>query len=84
MRAWLIGMVSLSLIAACDPDPAPKCEEAYNHLIALAKRPPNPEQRARFLSACMDAYDEARHQCLIGATSIEQALACRPSGVRPD
>jgi len=83
MRVWLISMVSLSLIAACDPDPAPRCEEAYNHLIALAKRPPNPEQRTRFLAACTDAYDEGRHQCLIGAKSIEEALACRPSKVHP-
>ena len=70
-------------MAACDPDPAPKCIEAYNHLIALAKRPANADQRARFLEACNQAYDEKRHQCLIRAGSIEEALACRPGKVRP-
>ncbi len=83
MRAWLTGLVLLSLIAACDPSPAPKCEEAYNHLIVLAKRAPNPEQRARFLTACADAYDEVRHRCLVAATSVEEALSCRPGKVRP-
>ncbi len=83
MRKLVSLLVCLSLIAACDPDPAPQCEEAYIHLIQLAKRPANPEQRARFLSACLDAYDEARHRCLVEAKTVDEALACRPAKVRP-
>ena len=83
MRVWLTGLVFFSFIAACDPDPAPKCEEAYNHLITLAKRPQEAEQRQRFLRACHEAFDEARHRCLLDAQTIEDALTCRPSKVRP-
>lgn len=83
MRAWLSGLLVLSLISACDPDPAPKCVEAYNHLIALAKRPSQAKQRQRFMDACSAAYDEKRHKCLIGAGSIDEALKCRPGKVRP-
>ena len=80
---WLTGLVFFLLIAACDPDPAPKCEEAYNHLIALAKRAPQAEQHQRFITACLDAFDEGRHACLLEAKSITEALACRPTKVRP-
>lgn len=83
MRAWLIGLVFFSLIVACDPDPAPQCEEAYNHLIVLAKRPAQREQRQRFLEACHAAFDETRHRCLIEAKNIDDALACRPGSARP-
>ena len=83
MRACVSSLILFSLIAACDPNPAPKCEEAYIHLIQLAKRPANPEQRARFLSACGEAFDEARHACLLQAETVKDALACRPAKVRP-
>ena len=84
MRAcWLTGLVFFLLIAACDPDPAPKCDEAYNHLITLAKRAPDLEQRQRFMTACIQAFDEGRHTCLLEATSIDEAVTCRPTKVRP-
>ena len=83
MRVWMTGLMLISLVAACDPDPAPQCEEAYNHLIGLAKRPVEAEQKQRFLQACHEAFDEARHQCLLNSKSIEAAMACRPGKVRP-
>ena len=83
MRVWLTGLVSCLLLVACDPDPAPKCEEAYDHLITLAKRPPESAQRQRFLQACHEAYDESRHRCFLDAVTVEDALACRPGKVRP-
>lgn len=84
-----VSIAALALIAtltvgtACDPEPGPLCAEAYDHLIGIAKRPDRPEPRDRFVSACIDAFDEGRHRCIMGATTAEDALACRPRKVRP-
>lgn len=74
---------ALLSLTACDPDPSPRCAEAYDHLIALSKRPPDGGERDRFVTACRDAFDEGRHACLLEATTADEALACRPRQVRP-
>ena len=78
-----ITILTLALLAACEPDPTPKCEEAYDHLLALAKRPIQVDQKERFMNACKEAFDEKRHSCFLGAKSVDEALLCRPGKVRP-
>ncbi|MGM0574682.1 MAG: hypothetical protein ACQEXJ_02970 [Myxococcota bacterium] len=82
MRACLAVLIALTL-PGCDPDPTPRCQEAYDHLIGLAKRRPDPEQRARFVRTCREAFDEGRHRCLMDAATVEEALECRPTRIRP-
>ncbi len=68
---------ALLALAGCANDPAARCGEAYDHMITLAKRPPSPEARAPFVDACIAAWDPQRHDCLMAATSADEALDCR-------
>lgn len=70
-------------LAGCDPDHSVPCGQAYDHLIEVAQRRPNPELKTRFVDACKGVWDEARHSCLMEAQTVEEALACRPKKVRP-
>ncbi|MCB9729109.1 MAG: hypothetical protein H6744_06735 [Deltaproteobacteria bacterium] len=73
-----IALLSALLpVSACKRDPEPGCAEAYDHMIALAKHEPEPDQREAFMRACVDAWDEERHDCLMAATTPDEALACR-------
>lgn len=81
-RTWLIALVGLTL-GACDPDPRAPCLATYQHLTALAKSNPEPEGEARFVEACVAAYDPKRLECLRGARSVGDALGCKPVKKRP-
>lgn len=67
----------------CGRDPRPACTGAYQHLVALAKRNPDPDGEYKFVSACVDAWDPERVKCLEGAKTIGEALACKPVKKRP-
>ena len=74
---------SVVLIAACAPDVEPRCAEAYDHLIHLAKRSSSAEQRERFMAACRAAWDERQHTCILASRTAEEAMAGRAAKVRP-
>lgn len=84
-RLTILALLLLAtpVAPACAPDPGPRCQQAYDHLIRLAKRRPEPDQRQRFLGACRAAWDEGHHRCLLGARTVEAALECRPRKTRP-
>ena len=83
IRLAFILCAVLIFTTGCEPDPLPHCEEAYAHLVKLAKRPADLEQRARFMDACKEAWDPGRHACIMKATTPTQAKQCRPTKVRP-
>jgi hypothetical protein len=70
-------------LAACAEDPADGCAEAYAHLMALAKRRPDPELASRFMASCVEVGDLGRVACLRAATTPGEALACKPQKKRP-
>lgn len=79
---WL-AVAAAPPLTACAKDPAPRCSEAYDHLVRLAKRSADGGQRARFISACTEAWDDGHQRCLLKARTVEEALDCRATRVRP-
>lgn len=79
----LVPLVIALALAACGRDPHPACTEAYHHLTMLAKRNADPDGEAKFVSACVDAWDPKRVACLGSAVSVGAALACKPVKKRP-
>jgi hypothetical protein len=77
LHTLVIPLCALLALAGCAADPAARCGEAYDHMITLAKRPPSPAARDPFIDACVLAWDAQRHECLMAATSADQALDCR-------
>ena len=68
---------------ACTEDRTRRCSEAYDHLKALASRPTNPVERARYVGACREAWDAKHVECLLRAKTRAQALECPRQRARP-
>ena len=79
---WL-AVAGTSAVIGCAPDPAPRCAEAYDHLVRVARRNADGAQRLRFIEACGAAWDEGHHRCILKARTVDEALACRATKVRP-
>ena len=74
----------LSTVApACVDDSTRTCERTYEHLLGLSRHRPEPDLHERYIEACRATWDEDRHACLLAATTVEEALACRPGRARP-
>lgn len=80
---WLALGTLVVAAGGCDRDPLPACAATYQHLVALAKRNPEPDGQAKFVTACSDAWDPKRIECLDAARSVGEALACKPVKKRP-
>jgi len=78
-----LGLALTAGASACDEDPKGPCGEAYQHLVTLARRNPEPEDEASFIAACVAAWDKKRVACLTAAKSVGDALACKPVKKRP-
>ena len=78
----MLGLVVV-VLGACDADPLPPCAAAYEHLVTLARRNPEPEGEARFVEACVAAWDPKRVDCLTAARTVSDALQCKPIKKRP-
>jgi hypothetical protein len=83
MSRWTLIACMMLAVTGCEKDPVEPCQLAYNRLIRLAKHRGDEEQRARFVQACIQAWDAGRHGCLMKAKNPSEALACRPTKVRP-
>ena len=78
-----LGVAVALAVTACGADPGPACHEAYQHLVAIAKRNHDPAQQSRFVEACTVAWDPARVACLGAASTPSEALACKSKKKRP-
>ena len=82
----ILALIALGITGtqwSCRHDATQQCAQAYAHLLELAKRQGSPKEKERFVNACKDAWDEARWKCLMDAKTVEQALDCKPSKIRP-
>ena len=78
-----LAIVLLAGAAGCAKPTAKLCAAAHDHLAELSHRRPDPDLRKRFVDACVDAWDEARHACLMAAETPEEALRCELGRPRP-
>ena len=89
VRLWRRAAVAVLAAAfgvtsvACEPDLAPPCTDAYEHLLGLGRRNHDPDLQLRFIQACTESLDPDRVACLQAATSPEAALACHSQKKRP-
>ncbi len=51
--------------------------------MRVARRNADGAQRLRFIEACGAAWDEGHHRCILKARTVDEALACRATKVRP-
>tara|TARA_B100000683_G_scaffold112258_1_gene110457 strand:+ start:74 stop:325 length:252 start_codon:yes stop_codon:yes gene_type:complete len=75
--------ILLGFLAGCASDQEAPCQQAYVHLVEIAKQEEHLATRERFVKACVEAYDEGRIRCLLDATTTDDALACRAGRVPP-
>ena len=80
---FLAMVAVVAFLTACDSDRSVPCGQAYDHLIEIAEQRPDEGLRGRFIAACIAAWDDGRHECLMRATTVEEALECRPTKVKP-
>ena len=78
-----VFLVLFAQTPACKEPPTGPCAEEYEHLIKLADRRKNLNLKARYIQACIKAWDQGKHQCIMDATKASQALECRPEKVHP-
>ena len=76
-------LVFFALTSACKEPPTRPCALEYEHLIQLADRRKNLNLKARYIKACVAAWDDAKHQCIMTSTKASKALECRPAKVHP-
>ncbi len=55
----------------------------YDHLTEIADRRADGKLKRDFVALCAETWDEQRSACLTTATTIKDALACRPEKVHP-
>ncbi len=82
MRLFLVLTMLLSSLG-CSKPPIEPCVAEYHHLRKLAQRKQNKGVRQRFVTACVAAWDVERHRCIMAASNVTQALACRPGKIHP-
>jgi hypothetical protein len=76
-------LVLLPTFWACSPSREEPCSAAYEHLLKISEQERDSNVRERFISACLDAWDQERHQCIMEATTSKAAMACDPGRVPP-
>jgi hypothetical protein len=80
---FFVLFVLFALTSACKEPPTRPCGLEYEHLIKLGDRRKNLNLKARYINACVNAWDEGKHRCIMDATKASKALECRPEKVHP-
>ena len=83
VRFALMLILLLSFMPGCASNHEEPCQQAYDHLVNIAKQEEHQATRERFVQACVDAWDETRIRCLLEAKEADDALACRAGRVPP-
>jgi len=77
------GLALATLFGGCGDDPEVACGGAYEHLLTIGQRTHDAGLRARFVKACVEAWDERKIACIQRAETPEEALACKWYKKRP-
>jgi hypothetical protein len=76
-------LILLLLLSSCSDNKVEPCERAYDHLLEISKQDQDSDTRKRFIEACVAAWDASRVDCLMAATTPEEAKGCKAGRVPP-